>query len=73
MTISEKLTNRQRFKFEVTDIDSWEFDGEQLTQYISEEPAEGRLVVESLTQETLIVRWPDGTTTPFEISNLYWD
>ena len=73
MTISEKLTNRHRFKFLVTDIDSWEFDGEKLRQYISEEPTEVILVVESITEETLIVRWPDGTTTPFEMSNLHWD
>lgn len=73
MTILQRLSNRQRFKFENTDTDSWEFDGEQLTQYISGELAEGRLVVQSLTEEALTIRWPDDTTTSFSVESLHWE
>ncbi len=73
MTILEKLNSRERFKFENSDTDSWEYNGEELTQYISGQLTEGRLTVHSLTEEVLIVRWPDNTTTTFNKEQIYWE
>jgi len=72
MDIQSRLLEGQFFKFEDTDEDSFTYSEGVLVNYIEGSPTGSELTVPSLTEESLVVEWPDGSSTTFGVNQLTW-